>query len=109
MGNTIGMRIREMRKVAGMSQEQLAEMLGTKKCTISAYENDKIDIKTSILLDIAEVLGCSASYLLEGQTATNQDADMEVQELKMLLDGMSPEMKKVVIEQARVLKGMMGK
>ena len=43
---TIGKRIREMRLAAGMSQEQLAEALCTKKCTISAYETDKIDIKT---------------------------------------------------------------
>lgn len=43
--NTMGIRIREMRKAAGMSQEQLAEILCTKKATISAYENDHIDIK----------------------------------------------------------------
>ena len=39
--NTMGTRIREMRKAAGMSQEQLAEILCTKKATISAYENVK--------------------------------------------------------------------
>ena len=44
---TMGTRIREMRKAAGMSQEQLAELLCTKKATISAYENDRIDIKSS--------------------------------------------------------------
>lgn len=35
-----------------MSQEQLAELLCTKKATISAYENDRIDIKSSIVLEI---------------------------------------------------------
>ena len=49
---TIGKRIREMRLAAGMSQEQLAEALCTKKCTISAYETDKIDIKSSILKEL---------------------------------------------------------
>lgn len=34
-----------MRKAAEMSQEQLAELLCTKKATISAYENDRIDIR----------------------------------------------------------------
>lgn len=47
-GNTMGTRIREMRKAAGMSQEQLAEILCTKKATISAYENDHIDIKAAL-------------------------------------------------------------
>ena len=54
-----------MRKAAGMSQEQLAELLCTKKATISAYENDRIDIKSSIVLEIAKALGCTGSYLLE--------------------------------------------
>ena len=68
-GNTMGTRIREMRKAAGMSQEQLAEILCTKKATISAYENDHIDIKSSIVLEIAKALNCSGSYLLEGKKA----------------------------------------
>ena len=71
---TIGKRIREMRLAAGMSQEQLAEALCTKKCTISAYETDKIDIKSSILKELAAVLQCSASYLLEGNKETEVDA-----------------------------------
>ena len=50
-----------MRKAAGMSQEQLAELLCTKKATISAYENDRIDIKSSIVLEIAKALGCTRS------------------------------------------------
>lgn len=40
--NTMGTRIREMRKAAGMSQEQLAEILCTKKATISAYHYQKL-------------------------------------------------------------------
>ena len=63
-----------MRLAAGMSQEQLAEALCTKKCTISAYETDKIDIKSSILKELAAVLHCSASYLLEGNKETEVDA-----------------------------------
>ena len=63
--STMGTRIREMRKAAGMSQEQLAEFLCTKKATISAYENDRIDIKSSIVLEIAKALGCTGAYLLE--------------------------------------------
>ena len=55
----MGTIIREMRKKAKLSQEQLAEAIYTKKTTISAYENDRIDIKSSILLDIARVLGCT--------------------------------------------------
>ena len=71
---TIGDRIREMRLVAGMSQQELADKLYTKKCTISAYETNKIDIKSSILRELAAVLHCSASYLLEENKETEVDA-----------------------------------
>ena len=71
--NTMGMRIKEMRKAAGMTQEKLAEILCTKKATISAYERDQIDIKSSIVLEIAEALGCTGSYLLEEQGEMNTD------------------------------------
>ena len=83
--NTMGTRIREMRKAAGMSQEQLAEILCTKKATISAYENDHIDIKSSIVLEIAKALNCSGSYLLEGKKAEALDARImdALLELKM--------------------------
>ena len=71
---TIGDRIREMRLAAGMSQNKLAEALYLDKCTISAYETGKIDIKSSILKELAVALCCSASYLLEGDKETEVDA-----------------------------------
>ena len=49
MEKTIGKRIRECRVKVGMTQEELAEALITKKSTVSAYENDKIDIKICLL------------------------------------------------------------
>ena len=40
MEKTLGMRIKECRMKMGMTQDELAEALLTKKSTISAYEND---------------------------------------------------------------------
>lgn len=96
---TIGKRIREMRLVAGLSQEQLADALCTKKCTISAYETDKIDIKSSILKDIAEVLHCSASYLLEGNRETKIDTRIATVLKKLEKDGLT----EVALAQLQVL------
>ena len=61
MEKTIGMRIRECRLALGMTQEELAEILLTKKSTVSAYENDRIDIKVSVLKDLAKVLCTNVS------------------------------------------------
>ena len=46
MEKTVGMRIRECRVKMGMTQEELAIRMCTKKSTISAYELDKIDVNS---------------------------------------------------------------
>ena len=46
--------LREARKEAGLTQEQLAERLGTKKSYISRLENGKCDIQLSTLYRLFE-------------------------------------------------------
>lgn len=61
---TLGERIREQRILMKMTQEELAEALHIKKSTVSMYENDKVDIKGSILIELSKVLNTSPNYLL---------------------------------------------
>lgn len=67
MNNTIGSRIRDKRKELGMSQEELAEKLYTSKQMISAYENDKTEIKVSVLKELAVALDTTTSFLVDGE------------------------------------------
>ena len=53
----IGMMIKEMRLASGMTQEQLAEKLETKKSVISRMENHSEDIRLSTLQKVASVFG----------------------------------------------------
>ena len=53
----IGIMIKELRLENGMTQEQFAEKLGTKKSVISRMENHSEDIKLSTLQKIAAVFG----------------------------------------------------
>ena len=101
MEKTIGMRIRECRLALGMTQEELADTIYTKKCTISAYETGKIDIKVSILKDIAKILNTTAGYLMDGD---EMGFDADVVQLAMMLQEMKNEnVRKVAIEQVKVL------
>ena len=101
MEKTIGMRIKECRIKMGMTQEELAEALLTKKSTISAYENDKIDIKISILKQIAKELDTTVFYLAGEQ---DEDISNEVMQMAMVLQQIqNKELRKVAIEQAKVL------
>ena len=97
--STMGTRIREMRKTAGMSQEQLAELLCTKKATISAYENNRIDIKSSIVLEIAKALGCTGSYLLEGK----QEGDVDARIIEILGELKNDQVKEIALRQLQAL------
>ena len=56
-GFKIGMMIKEMRLESGMTQEELAEKLETKKSVISRMENHSEDIRLSTLRKVASVFG----------------------------------------------------
>lgn len=51
----VGEMIKEARKEAHLTQEELAEKSGTKKSYISRVENGKIDIQISTLFKIFEI------------------------------------------------------
>ncbi len=61
----MGRRIRELRLDAGLTQEQLGDMVGLQKSAIAKYENGKTEnMKRSVIQKMAEVLGVSPSYLM---------------------------------------------
>ena len=53
----IGVILRQMRKDSGITQEELAKKLKTKKSVISRIENHAEDIRLSTLNKYAETLG----------------------------------------------------
>lgn len=70
--DTLGKTIRFYRKKAGITQEQLAEKIYTKKSDISEIENDKRSIAIPKLLDIAEALNVHPARMF---SYINQDED----------------------------------
>ena len=71
---TLGQRIKELRKKMHMTQEDLAEVMCVPKSTVSAYENDKVDIKGSVLMELSKHLGTTPNYLL-GYGAEEKEKD----------------------------------
>lgn len=58
-------RIKELRIKNGLSQEQLAELLGLQKSAIAKYENGRvINIKRSTIANMAEIFHCNPSYIM---------------------------------------------
>ena len=56
-------RIRELRKAAGMSQEELARRCGVTRQTINAIENNKYDPTLALAFHLAKTLGTTVDAL----------------------------------------------
>ena len=60
-----GRKLQQAREEAGLSQEQLASMLGCAQSTLSNYEKGKRRIYLTQLENIAEILNKPIEYFLE--------------------------------------------
>ena len=56
-------RIRELRKAAGVSQEELAKRCGVTRQTINAIENNKYDPTLALAFRLARTLGTTVDAL----------------------------------------------
>lgn len=106
MEKTIGMRIKECRRKLGMTQEELAELMCVTPVQISHYENDKNDIKVSVLKELAGHLQVPVVYLIEGECNC---FSQEVMQVAMMLQEMqNAELRKAAMEQVKILAGLDG-
>jgi len=55
--------LRDRRKRAGLSQQQVAELLGVSKSRISEYENSEINMSILTAKKLAVICGCDISDL----------------------------------------------
>lgn len=65
---SVGQRIKERRKVLGITQGNLAKRVGVSQATLSDLENDPT-VQTRAIAKFAAVLGVSALWLAEGTGA----------------------------------------
>lgn len=68
----IEMRIKMLRKKKGLSQTELAQMLGKSLRTVQKYETGEIEVSISVINQIAEILETSSTYLFGYESGTTQ-------------------------------------
>ena len=71
--NTIGQRIKAARKKCGMTQEQLANLIGIKRATISKYESGLIEPSVTQIRKLASWLGVDFYSLLGSKNSAIYD------------------------------------
>jgi transcriptional regulator with XRE-family HTH domain len=83
----LGARVRELRKKAGLTQEQLAELLGIDQKHMSRIELGKSYPSLDRLSKIAEVVNVPLPKLFRfGHLSDEADLQKQVAEMVMLLD-----------------------
>ena len=62
----VGKRIRQRRRLIGMTQQKLADMVGIKFQQIQKYETGANRVSASRLWDIGEAMGVPVAFFFEG-------------------------------------------
>lgn len=93
-------KLQEIRKREGLTQQQLADKLGVTQQTVWYYENGKREMKSSVLISMAEALGCTVAELLgvesfESAFASSDDNFVDVPLLGSIAAGKPIEMMEV--------------
>ncbi len=65
--NEIGQRIREARKQRGLTQDQLADVVGVSRSAVAQWETGRAGQVTGNLARIADVLGVGVEHLTHGR------------------------------------------
>jgi transcriptional regulator with XRE-family HTH domain len=89
-------RLKNLRKKAGYSQKEFAELVGLHQVQYGRYERGDSRPYSETLTKIADALGVSTDYLLEGQTEDAIIADMKDKELLKLfteIEKLEPDVK----------------
>lgn len=80
---TLGIRLKQLRKDRKLTQQQLADKVGVSKTSIIYWEKDENIPKHDSLVALADTLGCNIQYLLNGSDKDKINKDCQnIKEIK---------------------------
>lgn len=94
-------RLRQLRDSRGLSQAQIAKLLGIAAQTYSTYETGRTDINTDQLIALAKFYSVSTDYILGIDDSPNTDTMTELVKYVKLL---KPESLSETLEYVKYLK-----
>ena len=81
-----GNKLKELRKQAGMTQQQLANKLGITKSVVSYYELSERTPSPDVLKELSHIFRVSTDYLLGIERSKTIDvSDLSDEDIKLLL------------------------
>ena len=97
----IGRRIQEIRKQKGLTQEQLAERVNISPHYLSALERGVYNIKLDLLVDILNVLNCSADEVF--QDVVDSSSKIKASQLSEKLKGLPLQEQRKILEVVDIM------
>ena len=77
-----GARIAALRRQAGMSQAELARLLGVSPSAVGMYEQGRREPSSDVLVQLGKIFGVSVDYLLTGTPSPQEEQRLQ----QLLLD-----------------------
>ena len=77
---TFGTKLSKLRKENNYTQEQLADMLGISRQSISKWESDIVYPETDKLIELGRLFECSMDYLLKDEVTEKNGASANFHE-----------------------------
>lgn len=108
--HAFGIRLKNARNKLGMSQEELADKIGTTKSMISSYENAINDARQSIIPLLADALGVTTSWLLLGAVSESGKEGLPgepavISHTVDIMETLTDEGQQVVVQFAEITAG----
>lgn len=100
---SMGKRIHTAREKLNLTEQDLADKLHICKATISAYENDRVDIKSSRVVEIAKALEVSVGYLYGEDSLKNELDKDEIDMLNLFSYIKNSKLRKMAIKQIKAI------
>ena len=97
----IGRRIQEIRKQKGLTQEQMAERVNISPHYLSALERGVYNIKLDLLVDILNVLNCSADEVF--QDVVDTSSKIKASQLSEKLKGLPLHEQRKILEVVEIM------
>ena len=85
---TLGERIAQARKQAGLSQEQLGEKLGVSRQAISKWESGQTNPDVVYVAELCRLFGVSSDWLLLGMEHAQEKAPVRCPNCKAIVTGL---------------------
>lgn len=97
----IGRRIQEIRKQRGLTQEQMAERVNISPHYLSALERGVYNIKLDLLVDILNILNCSADEVF--QDVVDSSSKIKASQLSEKLKGLPVHEQRKILEVIEIM------